>query len=225
MKEEYVIRIRPRRALRRLAISAAVLSVFAAVFYVSRATILGALGREMVSTDRLEKADVMLVLAGGTPERELAAADLYREGIAPQILLTREPEGTARTAVRARGVPLPDAIEARMQIMQALGVPRTALLPLPGVVESTFGEAEEVRLWLTRHPAKSLLIVTSPFHTARARFIFDRRLKDTGVQVRMSAASIQPFDPALWWTSRTNLRDGLFELQKTLFYRVRYCCS
>lgn len=201
------------------------LAIAAGVVYLARAPLLGMAGAQLLRTDSLQKAHAIVVLAGGTPEREIAAADLYREGWAPRIVVTVEPPRAALDALRRRGVRVPAEIDERVRYLTELGVPRAAIVVIPQPIESTFGEAEIVRQWTAQTRAQTLIIVTSAFHTARAGFVFDRafRRSPVGVVIRPSAA--EAFDPQRWWRSRTMLRDGLVEWEKLIFYRLRYCCS
>jgi uncharacterized SAM-binding protein YcdF (DUF218 family) len=225
MRAEYVIRVRPRAWLRIGAAALAAVSALALLAYAGRVTLLTAVGRFLVSVDPPAAADAIVVLAGGTPEREIGAADLFRAGFAPRVVLTREPEPGGRDALRRRGVAVPTIIEERQQMLARLGVPPAAQIVLPDTVESTWAEARAVHAWMGQSGARSLLVVTAPFHTARARFVFRREFRGDQRVLRMIAADPGSFGPGRWWQTRTSLRDGLFELEKTLYYRVRFCCG
>jgi len=82
---------------------AVVLAALAAV------ALLGA-GRVLVVADPLPpRADAIVILAGSVPDRTLEAADLYRAGLAPRVVVTRERLPRGQAALRARGVRLPEA--------------------------------------------------------------------------------------------------------------------
>src|SRR5688572_13775104 len=71
----------PRRRRWPIVLLAVVLAC--AVLYLARGPVLGSLGRLMVASDRLEKADAALVLAGDDSyegNRLRAAVQLYRDG-------------------------------------------------------------------------------------------------------------------------------------------------
>ena len=72
---------RVRRLLPGIAILAAGLVLAGGVWH---APVLRALGTWLRIEDRLERADAIVVLAGGTPRREATAAALWKEGWAPR---------------------------------------------------------------------------------------------------------------------------------------------
>src|SRR5919206_4981310 len=51
---------------------------------------LGALGDFLVARDELRQADAIVVLAGNSPYRVQHAAELYRAGWAPRVLISNE---------------------------------------------------------------------------------------------------------------------------------------
>ncbi|MGE5359454.1 MAG: hypothetical protein ACM3NQ_10585, partial [Bacteroidales bacterium] len=70
--------------------------------------ILPFIGRFLYVDAPLQHADAILVLAGTFAERPLEAADLYRAGFAPLIVLTREAPDGGQQALAHRGMPMPD---------------------------------------------------------------------------------------------------------------------
>lgn len=193
----------------------------AGVFYVARAPILDAIGRQLVHEDPLERVDLLVVLSGGMPVREIEAADLYKEGWATRILLPREPEEPATEALRTRGVATPGAYGERLALLEALGVPASAMVTPETLVRSTADEAALVGQWLQDQQQSVVIVVTSPSHTARARFVFTSALGDT-TRVIMRGARSSPFDADTWWHDRITLREGLIEWQKSWWYWLRY---
>jgi uncharacterized SAM-binding protein YcdF (DUF218 family) len=190
--------------------------------YLQRATILSAIGRGLIQSDALVKADAIVVLAGSTPERELAAADLYLAGWAPRVVVTRVADKPDMKALIARGVKAEFEFEQRLRYLRELGVPDTALVPLRTPVETTADEADLLTRWSREHQARRLIVVTSNFHTRRAGYIFARATKGQGIEILMHPATLTPFDPNTWWHRRPVLLTGLVEWQKTVFYRLWY---
>lgn len=201
----------------------AILICGTAAAYFAREPILRAIGHQLVHADPVEPSDAVLALAGGVFDRELEAADLYLRGMAPLVLMTREPEPGVFAALRDRGVDVENSLDLRRRVMVELGVPADRIHVLDGIVYSTRGEAEAALGWAAAHGATSLLIVTSSFHTARTRYVFRAVFdEDTGVTLRFVPASASDFDPETWWTRRNTLREGLIEWQKLIFYRLWY---
>ena len=109
-----------RRAARRtlIGLGVAALAVWA-VFHA---------GTFLQHEDPLRQADAIYVLAGARIERALEAADLFRDGVAPVILLSAGREEPAEAALRAKGIPFPREADPVRDALAALGVPRPALL-------------------------------------------------------------------------------------------------
>src|SRR2546428_11028848 len=90
--------------------------------------LLGA-GRLLVVADPLPpRADAIVILAGSVPDRVLEAADLYRAGIAPRIVVTRERVRRGDLALRTHGIRFPENDELTVEAPRRLGVPPPALL-------------------------------------------------------------------------------------------------
>ena len=195
----------------------------AAGAYLARAPLLEQIGRSLVRADPLVRADAIVVLAGGTPLRELEAADLYLAGYAPRIVMTLESESSAPALMRARGVPFESGIELRKRIVRALGVPDEAVTVLDHArAESTRSEAELIRDWISSTRFRRIIIVTAPYHTRRAAIIFNRTLRGREVEVLVRPASHDAFNSQDWWRNREQLRNGIFEWQKLVFYYFAY---
>lgn len=175
----------------------------------------------MIQEDPIRTADAIVVLSGGVPARELEAADLYREGVAPLILLPHDPESAAGARLRERGVAIETQLELRLRILRTLGVPDDAIAVLDPEIQSTDAEATLVAGFATAHRIRSLVVVTSGFHAGRVRYEYSKVFgpKQIAVAVRRSRADTSRPDD--WWNTRVGLRDGLIEWQKLLWYRLR----
>ena len=134
----------------------------------------------------------------------------------------RDPARESVAVLRSRGIRVPRLLDERLRYLAELGVPQDAITVMSDPVSSTFQEAELVSDWVQRHGHRSVILVTSGFHTARARWVFLRAFANTGVTLRVRPDSLEPFRPDRWWTDRVMLRNGLFEWQKFVFYRVWY---
>ena len=114
------------------------------------------------------------------------------------------------------------AVESPRRQLAALGVPKSAVGVLSRRAESTFDEAVFFADWCEAEAVDSLIVMTSALHTARAGYIFEQVFGDRPVRLSIRAASVNDFTPDTWWRQRTTLRTGLFELQRTAFYRLVY---
>ena len=208
--------------LARLAVAfAAAAALAAGAAYVVRAPILGWIGSQLVHQDPLEHADAIVVLAGATPSRELEAAELFKAGWAPKVVVPRGPDDGPYALVAARGMHVELPFDFRLRVLREFGVPPQALVALTPVVESTMQEAGSVMDWSAANGVRSLIVVTSAFHTARAGYVYRKLGGARGVRIITRAARAGG-EFSDWWTTRSGLVVGFLELQKTLFYRLRY---
>ena len=152
----------------------------------------------------------------------IEAADLYLADYAPLVVLTQPPEPSGLSVLKRRGVKVESSIQRRLRYFRELGVPASAVTVLSETVISTDQEASLVARWARNRDVRSLIIVTSRFHTGRSHFIFDRKFRDTGITIRTHPSRFKPFDPESWWRTQERLREGVFEFQKLIFYRLRY---
>jgi len=168
------------------------------------------LGRWLVREDPLGPADVILVLSGGMPQRAEEAGELFRNGYAPEVWVSR-PEGP-QAELRGLGVQFLGEEEYDHLILIHLGVPESAIHVLPDPAIDTEQEIEETSREMRRNRKSSVIIVTSPEHTRRVRALWDRLAGgDTKLVVR--AARKDPFDADHWWR---NTRDAYAVLREIL---------
>src|SRR5262249_25211300 len=58
---------------------------------------------------------------------------------------------------------------------------------------------------------RSVIVVTSNYHTRRARYIFRKVFPQT-IEVYVASARDGDFDPDLWWTKRKSIKQLIREL-------------
>lgn len=171
-------------------------------------------GRWLVVRDPLPAhADVIVIMAGGIGDRSLEAADLYRAGVAPRIVVTRERVDGGTVRLRARGVRLPESHDLLRRALESLGVPASAIVDLRRRNRSTESEARTIARWACAHHVRSLVVVTSRAHSRRARMILTRAL-GPGIQVSMQPSRHDTFAAARWWRVRHAAKTVLSEYQK-----------
>ena len=173
-------------------------------------------GRFFLVEDQLQRADLILVLAGARIERWLEAVDLYREGWAPRVVMSPGPIEPIEAGLQARGVRYPREGDLARDAAIALGVPPDAVVVLPSSVDNTAAEAAAVHALFPS--ARRVIVVTSPYHTRRARFAFRREFKHSGVDVIMRSTRYSGSTPARWWRRRGDVRYIMTEIPKYLAY-------
>jgi uncharacterized SAM-binding protein YcdF (DUF218 family) len=164
------------------------------------------LGRWLVVEDPLEHAQAIVVLSGALPVRAEDAAELYREGWAPQIWLTRS-DITERALAKV-GVQYYGEETYNREILIHAGVPAEAIQVLPQSIVNTADEVAEIAATLPADRSGTVIIVTSKAHTRRVRALW-RRLGRGRAIVR--AAPGDSFDPAHWWRTSGDALDVVRE--------------
>ena len=217
--------VNARKSPRRWTIVGLVLGIVALgvlAIVLQRHAALTWIGSLLVVEDELRPADVIVPLSGGSLDREIEAADLFRGGYAPRVVLTHEPEIPAAAYLASRGIHLSRGEDRRLQVLAALGVPRERVSVITKPVTSTLDEAQLVNTWAAQSGVRRIIIVSSYQHTARAKYIFERYAATSQITIIVRPAKLSEFRPDSWWTTRAMLREGIFELEKLIAYRLRY---
>lgn len=204
-------RLRLRLILVVLVLAAATLAAYA----------FARLGPFLTKEDPLVKADAVFVLAGTRMLRPLEAADLYFEGYAPRLVMTRDlQEEPALNNIAGRGHPFaPDADRAR-DVFVSMGIPRDAIVIPDRVHDSTAEEAITLRELAAAHGWHRVIVVTSRYHLRRAAFAVRRELRGTNVVVTMRATRYDPTRTERWWTRRAEIRWVVSEVPKLVAYAL-----
>jgi len=174
----------------------------------------------LVVSEELARADALVVLAGSDAyvERTARAAALYREGRAPLVYVTDDGERGGWSPELERN---PSFAERAVWELERGGVPRGAIEVLPPPVLSTHGEAVLVRMCARQAGRRSLLLVTSGYHTRRALWTFRKEFEGEGVAVGVASAGQRP-SPGAWWLSPRGWRAVAGEYVKMAYYRWQY---
>jgi uncharacterized SAM-binding protein YcdF (DUF218 family) len=174
--------------------------------------ILAALGRDetarfLVLDDPPGRSDAIVVMAGDPGyERTTAAVALMRAENVPTLILTGGERGPGDGAESLRAKAL------------ALGVPEPRIR-VETVSHSTRGAVLAVAPILESLGARTVMVVTSPYHQRRATAAARRAWP--GVEVRSRPASPSAWTPHRWWATSAGRRVVLSEYAKLLYYRVR----
>lgn len=157
-----------------------------------------------------------MVLPGDEIRRPLTVAGLIRSGLARDVLIPQN----AKTADIKDGI-IPPTAEISRKILLHRGIPADRIVLLPTESRTTFDDAQALGEFL-RGKDDRVTIVTSAFHTRRARFVFDKVLGPTSDRIWILSAPNPGFVTERWWESREGLRLVLTEYLKLGFYYVRY---
>lgn len=204
-----------KRARRILLFSSAGLAVWSFVAWIA--------ARGLIVRAELPHADAMVVLAGSSAylERTGRAAQLFREGRAPRIILTNDDEYAGWSNELQRN---PLYVERAAQALTRAGVPVADIETLKQTVSSTHDEALLLREYAEKHSLRSILIVTSAYHSRRALWTFRKVFEGSGIDVGLTIAEPgeQTPSPVTWWLQPSGWRAVPGEYIKLIYYRLHY---
>ena len=173
------------------------LVAFCGGLYLARRPLLRFSGEAWIVDETLEHADAIIVLSDDNfyADRVTRAAELMREGKAPLVV-----------ASGRRLRPYAGIAELMQHDLIERGVPKEKILSFPEDADDTREEAEALRNLVLEKKWTSVLVVTSNYHTRRARYIF-RRVFPQGVQLAVVSARDGDFDPQQWWEKRKSFKE------------------
>jgi uncharacterized SAM-binding protein YcdF (DUF218 family) len=178
-------------------------------------------GRALIVKAEIGSADALVVLSGSSSylERTQKAAELFRQGRAPVVLLTNDhTRGGWSQPLQTN----PYFVDRATEELIKQGVPAERIRIVPGVAESTRSEALIVKDYAAAHGFRSVLIITSAFHSRRALRTFRTSFAGTGIIVGLDPSSGSWTSAALWWLSPSGWRDVAGEYIKLVYYWSKY---
>lgn len=178
------------------------------------------LGQFLAREDPLSKADAVFVFAGSTAERQVEAADLFKAGYAPIVVITRATDDDALDELARRGIVLRTQHEITMELMGKLGVPPEQTLAPPRVHDNTAQETETLRQLAETRGWRRVILVSSKYHMRRVGLSARRALRGTSVAIVLRPSRYDPATPARWWRRRPDIREILWEVPKLVGYAV-----
>ena len=170
------------------------------------------MARFLSVSDPLEKADAILVLGGGVGDRVFEAARLYKEGFAPYVVMCGGPLLGQHN--------LADLMKKEAQ---SLGAPPQAIL-LVREGSSTLDNAIFSLPLLKKRGFRKIIIVTSPYHTRRAKMVFQKvyRGQDTEIIIRgVGSNPFSAYDENNWWQHHEGIDVFVREWMSLGFYLFR----
>ncbi len=169
------------------------------------------------------RADVLAVLGGASTYEERAeyAAQLFKAGFAPRVVLTDDGQRGGWSQAEQRN---PFFVERSAAILESTGVPAASVETLPRQTASTYEEALALREYAEARGLRTLLVVTSGYHSRRASWTLGRAFDGSPVGVRLVAVPPGRQTPAraFWWLSPSGWRTVALEYPKLVYYRLFY---
>lgn len=182
-----------------------------------------AAARLLIVRSEMDHTDAIVVLSGSATlaERTEHAAKLFNAGHGSAIVLTNDNERGSWSQTEQRN---PFYVESASERLQSLGVSPASIEIIWQPGSGTYDEALLVREYAQTHGLRSLLIVTSAYHSRRAFWTFRRVFEGSGIQLGISpvATGQQTPAPVNWWLHRRGWRMVPVEYLKMVYYRFRF---
>lgn len=184
---------------------------FSIILYSSHTLWLSFFGAFLVINDNLEKSDVIIVL-GTHPKgaRVDWAGKLYQRRLADKIILCGYQVGWKTST-------------GNIMKNQALhlGIPEDAIFVDQGNYNTgTWDNAFSALKIVRENNFKTAIVVTSNYHTRRARLTFNKVFKDTDVKILISPCPGGSFAPGEWWKNRGFIESVFLEYVKLVYYML-----
>jgi uncharacterized SAM-binding protein YcdF (DUF218 family) len=168
--------------------------------------LLAASSSKFLVIDEPQKADTILVLAGETDRRPARALELLKQGYAERVILD----------VPASAMVYGSTYLQLAQNWTSVQPQSTALTVCAIQGLSTKAEAADAMDCLRRAGARSVLLVTSDFHTRRALSVFRKEDSDCAFHV---AAAYDPTQFGVqWWRHRQWAKTNVDEWIRLLWW-------
>jgi uncharacterized SAM-binding protein YcdF (DUF218 family) len=173
----------------------------------------------------LARADAIFVLSGSSVyvERAQKAAELYKQGISDKILLTDDGARGGWSQTERRNPPFAELAKNEL-IRQSVRAENIEILDEK--VSGTIDEARILRKIAGERNLKSILLVTSAYHSRRVLRTFEKAFAETGFSIELGIApaptGVQTPPPALWWLSPFGWQTVAGEYVKSFLYWVYY---
>ena len=187
----------------------------ALVLFLFRVSILEKIGGILIYQSELVPSDAIVVLAGSHNGCRIEeAARIFKKGMGKVIVFggyTQYPGMEGHIGMKQYAI--------------KLGVPEEKIVAEKAIGEtSTWGEALSNIKLLKRLKAKSLILVTSSFHTRRSHWVYERVIKSLNMHITLR---VQPaYDPKVpypgWWKIRSGKKYVFDEYIKFLYYLIVY---
>ncbi|OWZ84975.1 YdcF family protein [Natranaerobius trueperi] len=180
-------------------------------------TILTLLGSVLLEKESPKNADYIVVLQGSIPDRMIHGVNLYKEGYADTILMVESRSFSNYDLIEKHDLNISSSADINKEIALQMGAFEDDLIKLSGKAASTRQEAKIINNHLEDTKNKTILLVTSEFHSNRAKLIFQDVFEH--LEVVSTPTPYDPFCTDTWWKDRRQTRNFLMEYLKLInFY-------
>jgi uncharacterized SAM-binding protein YcdF (DUF218 family) len=188
------------------------LSLIAFVGIIGFYFFLRVIGAYLIVADDLEQMDAVVVLSGGGLSRREEGTKLFKEKYAKTFVLTETGETVSDLGVNYSTVLKQEAIQ--------MGIPDDAILITQEHANNTLEEAIAVKKLLENSELISAVVITDPFHTRRARMIFQDVFQDTGIDIKVRPVIGSWYRSDTWFASNRGWEATIQEYLRIIGYKL-----
>lgn len=163
--------------------------------------------------DNIEKADCIVPLEGDLYFRFRKAVELYNKGYSRNIVVSLLPESEEGKfpdyhdmVLKIYKIKEASPKEFTLMAFKYFGKDSKDIYFTDKPVTSTYEEAVATKNLMLKKGFKSLIIVTSVYHTRRAKAIYKAVFKDTDIKIYNCAAGNEVYNPYRWWLKERDVR-------------------
>lgn len=183
--------------------------------YLFRAPILSSLGGYLDVSESPRKVDYVMVLGGHPETRAFTAAALVKAGVAESVLLVRPKHYMPEEEDRSKKE---ETVSEEILLSQGIALNKIHVLK-NRICVNTEDEALSLGDFLQDHPNATVAVITNPFHTRRARLLFDRHLPQYRENITFFAAPLVHINAKNWWQSEEGFAIYTSEFAKVAIYQ------
>jgi uncharacterized SAM-binding protein YcdF (DUF218 family) len=182
-----------------------------------RIPILRAASNFLIYEDNLKKVSHAFVLSGGPWDRGNEAARIFKKGFADTLVCTG---GNIPHDFKALGLNMLESEITEKNILNK-GVLQSQIILLKKGT-STQEESDEILTFCKERSIKSIIVISTDFHTRRIKQVFKKKFEKEGIEVIVWAAPSSSYDAQNWWQSENGLIALNNEYVKQLYYLLKY---
>ena len=181
------------------------------------------LAENLIVEKPLKRADAILILSGSSVylERTEKAAEQFKQGVAAKIVLTDDGEQAGWSRAEKRNI---SYVELAQRNLVAQDVPAESIEIIKPNGSGTIYEAQAFKEKARQANLKSVLLVTSAYHTRRTVWTFERVFENENIEFGIAAPppGKQTPSPAYWWLTPRGWSLGAGEYVKSFYYWTYY---
>jgi uncharacterized SAM-binding protein YcdF (DUF218 family) len=160
----------------------------------------------VVENSKPQKADFVVVVSGGdTVGRTKKGIELYKQAYAPKLLLSGD----------AADSESPSNAEVMRKYAIRNGIPNDDIVIEENSKDTKQNATESILKLIKVGPTQKILLVTSPYHSRRAKLEFERAFKSKTIQAEVISVNAEDKNWArFWWLKPKSVLIAILETLK-----------